>query len=192
MAHPDDAEIWCGGTLARYARSSDVFILVGTENKERAQEAAMGAEVMGARVDVVPTLSVESCKRAISDYRPSIVITHRIDDMHTDHRRTADLVMSSVIDTRIELGKPARLYTCDTYNSLTLSGAVEGSVILDISDTFDQKLRAISKHQSQPTAHFTRMAQRQAAIWGARIGRDWGEAFDPIPILGIVPAAEFL
>jgi LmbE family N-acetylglucosaminyl deacetylase len=189
MAHPDDAEIWCGGTLALHARSSSVGVLVAATEEVRSLEARRAAEILGVDLTVTDGLTVANCVVEIEKRLPDIVICHRMDDMHTDHRRAAECVLSAVIQTHISSGYPSKLYSCDTYNSLTLNGNVPGQRIIDVSETFDKKMEALSEHKSQPLAHFIDMSQRLAKFWGARIGCKWGEAFDPIPILGKLPPA---
>jgi threonine aldolase len=84
------------------------------------------------------------------------------------------------------------LYVCDTYNSLTISGSVTAGAIVNIDRTFEKKMEALRKHRSQPIEHFGEMARRQAEMWGARIGCRWAEAFDAVPVLGIVGARHTL
>lgn len=49
MAHPDDAELWAGGTLALcVAAGADVTIAVPRHPEPRASEAAAGAAALGA------------------------------------------------------------------------------------------------------------------------------------------------
>lgn len=188
MAHPDDAELWAGGTLALHALASATMILVASADEVRRTEAAEGARVLGARLELTSEHSVETCARVLASIRPDVVITHRMDDVHPDHRRTAEIVLAALPDVVIANGRPSRLYTCDSYESLTLGGKVEGRVIVDVTSTFETKRAALAVYRSQPLEHFALMAERIGASWGGRIGSRWGEAFDPVPILGRLPA----
>lgn len=192
MAHPDDAELWMGGTLALHAKTSHVVVLVATQDALRKAEAEKSAKVLGVEVVVVGEHSREIFTQLVGDLRPDIVVTHRFDDFHVDHRRTADIVLAGLPETVIATEKPSRLYVCDTYDSLTLSGTVQARTIVDVTETFPVKLEALALHKSQPLAHFLRMAERLGATWGGRIGKAWGEAFDPVPILGRYPGASHL
>jgi LmbE family N-acetylglucosaminyl deacetylase len=51
MAHPDDAELWAGGTLARCADSGTVVTIAVPHHAEpvRDAEAAAGAAILGPR-----------------------------------------------------------------------------------------------------------------------------------------------
>jgi LmbE family N-acetylglucosaminyl deacetylase len=192
MAHPDDAELWAGGTLALHARASSATILVSSTEGSRRSEAAKGASILGASLELVDELSPDVCREALMRLLPNIVITHRLDDVHPDHRRTAEALLEAVPGAAIKTGYPKRVYSCDSYESLTINGKVQGQVIVDVTSTFEIKLAALGAHRSQPTDHFSRMAERLAAVWGARIGSTWGEAFDPIPVLGRLPPAAHL
>lgn len=192
MAHPDDAELWAGGTLALHAQTSRVTILVAASDEIRKAEALSGAAVLGAEVKVVALHTLQECMISLSSLRPDVVITHRFDDVHSDHRNVAELVLQALPEIVIATGFPRRVYTCDTYESLTLNGKVEGRVIVDVTSTFNQKLEALSTHRSQPLDHFMGMARRLGGLWGARCGCQWAEAFDPIPILGRLPSCEHL
>lgn len=66
-------------------------------------------------------------------------------------------------------------------------------MIVDVTTTFEQKMRALNKHASQPVAgHFGPMARALSALWGARTGVAHAEAFTPLPLLGRVPGAAHL
>ena len=65
---------------------------------------------------------------------------------------------------------------------------VDGQVIIDVSTVFELKLKALAAHKSQPLEHFTKMAVILGSLWGNRGGVDKAEAFDPVPILGVLPS----
>ncbi|MGH3886421.1 MAG: hypothetical protein ACRDSZ_07595 [Pseudonocardiaceae bacterium] len=52
-AHPDDAELWMGGTLACHARHAVVTIAVERVDERRAGEATLGAEILGTQVELI-------------------------------------------------------------------------------------------------------------------------------------------
>jgi N-acetylglucosamine malate deacetylase 1 len=121
-----------------------------------------------------------------------VVVTHRLDDVHPDHRRVATAVLAAIPDAVIAGGRPLRLFTCDSYESLTLGGQVTGHTIVDVSTTFEAKMQALQAHMSQPLDHFGPMAERLGRSWGARIGVTFAEAFEPVPVLGRLPGASHL
>ncbi|MBM7167140.1 PIG-L family deacetylase [Streptomyces sp. G44] len=193
MAHPDDLELWAGGTLALHARHAPVTGAVAAHDEVRDSEAAASAKVLGIELELLDIADAAAVDDLIRRHRPEILITHPLDDVHPDHRAVAAAVLAGLPEVHIHTGCPRRLYTCDSYNSLTLSGPVNAPVIIDVTATFDQKMRALAEHRSQPIDdHFGPMAQNLAALWGGRIGAARAEAFTPIPILGRLPSAPHL
>jgi LmbE family N-acetylglucosaminyl deacetylase len=195
MAHPDDAELWAGGTLALHARHASVTIAVPRPEPARLAEAEAGAAILGASLHIIPA-PAEACDLAslILAIRPDIVLTHPLADVHPDHRHAAAAVLAALPPAVITTGSPRRLYTTDTYNSLTADGPVRASTIVDITATYSTKTRALAAHNgTQPiTSHFGPMADTLARLWGSRIGTTYGEAFTAIPVLGRLPAASSL
>ena len=192
MAHPDDGELWAGGTLALHARDAPVTLAVTEHEAARMAEAAAGAAILGARLAVLPApVSATAIADLITDVRPDVLITHPLADVHPGHRATAEAVLAALPEVVIATGRPLRVYAADTYNSLTLSGPVSAPVIVNITSTYEQKRKALAAHAgTQPIEdHFGPMADTLSRLWGARIGVPRAEAFTPIPVLGRVPAA---
>lgn len=114
MAHPDDAELFCAGTLAR-ARADGAAIGIcvmcaGDKGvppkptpdlaKVRHSEATAAAEILGAELywfaspDGELTDSAESRRKLIEIYRrfkPTLVLAHGPEDYHPDHRAAGAL-----------------------------------------------------------------------------------------------------
>ncbi|MEV7026691.1 PIG-L family deacetylase [Kitasatospora sp. NPDC093558] len=193
FAHPDDAELWAGATLALHARHTAVTIAVPHRDDIRDAEARRGAAVLGADLRQVTQLDHATVQQLLLQTEPDIVITHPLNDVHPEHRAVAAAVLAAVPEPRIATGRPSRFYTCDTYNSLTLDGPVRADVIVDATATFDTKLAALREHASQPIEqHFGPMAETLGRLWGARIGTRYAEAFTAVPILGCLPGATHL
>ena len=187
MAHPDDAEIWCGGTICKHGASGGSTILVSVSCATRSREADESAKILGASVRSHDILTRQSIFNVINEVRPAVVVTHSNSDCHVDHRTVADQCLAAVKDTRIKIGLPSRLYFCDTYNSLEINGLFSPTHIVDVSNLYDRKVEAIKKHVSQFQVDWLGMVKRQNAIWGARIGVQYAEAFKTVPILGQIP-----
>ncbi len=187
MAHPDDPELWAGGVLAAHP---DALIAIPRHDATRDAEAAAGAAVLGAQLLTLDAMNTDTVAQLLDQVRPDVLITHRLDDVHSDHRHAATAVLAALPPVVITTGRPARVYTCDTYNSVTLNGPVPTHTIIDVTDTWDTKMRALRCHTSQPIEdHFAPMAQTLGRLWGARVGVAFAEAFHPVPILGRLPAA---
>jgi LmbE family N-acetylglucosaminyl deacetylase len=191
MAHPDDPELWAGGTLALHARDAPVTLAVSEHEAARMAEAAAGAAILGARLVVLPAaVSAGAVADLITDVRPDVLITHLLADVHPGHRETAEAVLAALPEVVIATGRPLRVYAADTYNSLTLGGAVSAPVIIDTTATYEQMCAPRAPHAgTQPIEdHFGPMADTLSRLWGARIGVPRAEAFTPVPVLGRVPA----
>lgn len=105
-AHPDDVEIGCGGTLLRLAERADLSLTVAvlTGTPDRAAESA------GALQEILPGVKThfaalpdgrlpthwEAAKEQLEELarhcRPQLVLTHRVDDAHQDHRTLGVMV----------------------------------------------------------------------------------------------------
>jgi len=114
-AHPDDIEIGAGGAilaLAAEGRLASATWLVLTGSLERADEARIAAAA--AVAPLVPDVrlaalrdgylpdawaaakdAVEALRR---DIDPDLVLTHRVDDAHQDHRVVAELTTTAFRD----------------------------------------------------------------------------------------------
>lgn len=180
------------GTLALHARHAPVDLAIPRHQPARTAEAEAAAAVLGARLHI---LTAPASPQAIGDLiarsRPEVVITHPLADVHPGHRHIAAMVLPALPEAVITTRHPRRVYTTDTYNSLTLHGPVHASVIVDITATFEVKAKALAAHGgTQPIAsHFGPVAETLARLWGARIGVRYGKAFMPVPVLGRLPAA---
>jgi N-acetylglucosamine malate deacetylase 1 len=194
MAHPDDAELWAGGTLARYAMAgATVTVAIPHHDATRDAEAAASSDILGATLYQYDEATPATLHQLLAAVRPEVVITHPLADVHPDHRQVATVLLEALPEVVIATGHPTRVYTCDTYNSLTCDGPIPAHTILDITDSFPVKMRALAAHVSQPiTEHFGPMAETLGRLWGARIGTQYGENFVPLPVLGRLPAAATL
>jgi N-acetylglucosamine malate deacetylase 1 len=187
MGHPDDAELWAGGTIARHiADGGTATIAVARHDPARDAEAAAGARILGAHLYLMDDYSPESMTTVLAEVRPHIVITHPTTDIHSDHRRCAQAALDALPQTVIATGHPRRVYHCDGYNNLDQFGRpLELPTIIDVSEHWQTKIVALRAHVSQPiTDHFAPMAEAQGALHGHRIGAPRAEAFRLLPVLG--------
>jgi LmbE family N-acetylglucosaminyl deacetylase len=117
-AHPDDADYSAGGLATLYRRHGHVVKMVSVTDggaghhvnpgpemvvRRRAEAAASGA-VIGAEYitldapdgGLLPTLENRAVIiRLIRGFNPDLVLTHRPNDYHPDHRYTSQLVQDS-------------------------------------------------------------------------------------------------
>jgi len=175
-AHPDDAEMLCAGTLAKYSREGhEVFIchvcdgnkgsmVYGSEElaKIRRKEALSSAGIIGATSiwggfsDGEVVLDLDSRIKIIDVLRqanPDLLITHYPGDYHSDHINVSKLVFEASYLANLKLWKteyPATGKLPYLYYMDTLAGInFEPGEYVDISDTIDTKIEMMMKMQSQ-------------------------------------------
>ena len=194
FAHPDDAEIWAGGTLLVHgSRGDDTAICVLTHGEgSRAEEARRGADLLQARLihlafrDRVLQAcqgTIEAVAGVLADEKPNLVITHWCDDTHPDHRAVWSITNAAIMLAETENDLRA-LVSCDTYNGIGLRGHFESDYLVDVSSSWERKVSAISAHASQGPERYCRMIARQCALHGARGGVTYAEGFVRVPFLG--------
>src|SRR5262245_10447814 len=117
-AHPDDADYYAGGMAALYRAAGHEVVMVSLTNgdaghhrqkgvelaRRRKAEATASGAVIGARYEVfdnpdgelLPTLDDRrQVIRLIRTVRPDLILTHRPNDYHPDHRYTSQLVQDA-------------------------------------------------------------------------------------------------
>jgi len=173
-AHPDDAELACGGTLAKLtAEGHRVGIAdltrgeLGTRGTPaiRAQEAADAAGILGLslrenlglrdgffRHDEAHLLAVI---RSVRRHRPRIVLTNAPEDRHPDHGRAATLVREAAwlaglrnIETEDE-GQPQTAHRPERLFHFIQDRYLHPSFVVDVTAHIDTKWAAIRAYKSQ-------------------------------------------
>lgn len=119
VAHPDDVEFLCAGTLIRLAREHGWAVHMATMtagdcgsvehapdeiSKIRRAEAKASADRIGATYHCVGALDlrvylnddmVDRVVRLLAEVRPTVVFTHSPDDYHMDHELTSRIVRAA-------------------------------------------------------------------------------------------------
>lgn len=148
-AHPDDCDLGAGGLAVLYARAGHQVDFVSLTNgdaghqhiggaplaRRRQAEAYAAARAGGIRYTVLdihdgelePTLANRRLiVHLIREIRPDLIITHRSNDYHPDHRATAQLVQDAA-------------YTVTVPGSVALSPHLSSNPpILFMSDRFQR------------------------------------------------------
>ncbi len=177
-AHPDDCELEAGGTAARWSKlghkvkfvsvtNGDIghhLISGGTLAKRRTEEVERCAEILGIETQVLdihdgellPTLeNRRTITRLIREWQADVVIAHRPNDYHPDHRYTGILVQDAAFmvivpnfcpDVPALRTNPVFLYTEDGFQK---PNPFEPDVIVPIDPVLDEKTRAIDALASQ-------------------------------------------
>jgi LmbE family N-acetylglucosaminyl deacetylase len=193
-AHPDDAEIWAGGTLLAHRAAGDrtaVCILTHGDSP-RAAEAGEGAALLGAtlhhfalpdRALRADAAAVEVVATVLRAERPNIVLTHWERDWHPDHVATWEIVRASIMLAEVE-NEVHGLFWSDTYNGVGARGIFEPDCLVDVSGVWDAKLAAIGAHRSQLSDDYAEMIGRQCGMHGVRGGVAYAEGFRRVPLFG--------
>jgi bacillithiol biosynthesis deacetylase BshB1 len=172
-AHPDDAELVMGGTLALAAARGQRVALVDLTRGEsgsrgtpelRAREAAEAARLLGALqreslglpdggLQVVPEHK-DAVVAALRRLRPRVVITQHWEQRHPDHAATSRIVQDAAFlaglrNYRPDLGaafRPRRLVYAVT---LTETQEAPPTFVVDVSAVWATKMSAVAAYVSQ-------------------------------------------
>lgn len=174
-AHPDDPEVYCGGTLAAYAARGDkVFMAYVTDgtaggssdlqklSETRKKEGLASARVIGAELiwiglpdgELVNTLESRiEIIDAIRQAQPDLIITHPPYDQNCDHRITSQLVNDANLHAsgyKIKTKHDRTRIICPIcYMEPYLGVGFNPSEYVDITDTFHLKRKMFLQHKSQ-------------------------------------------
>jgi N-acetylglucosamine malate deacetylase 1 len=215
-AHPDDVELGCGGTVAKHVSLGHKVGIVDLTRGElgtrgtpeiRAQEAKDAAAILG--VSVRDNLNLKDgffqndpdhqlvVIRAIRKYQPDIVIANAVSDRHVDHGKGASLAYDacflsglSKIETKDDQGKSQKAWRPSAVYHYIQSHYIEPAFVVDISDFWETKVKAIRAFKSQfhdpsskePSTYisspaFLKMVESRAQELGHSIGVSFGEGF---------------
>ncbi len=177
-AHPDDAESGAAGTAALWVGKGCAVKFVSMTNgdighwresgpelaKRRKAEVAAGARLVGYEFEILdnhdgrllPTLeNREAVTRLIREWRADIVITHRPNDYHPDHRYTGILVQDAAYMVTVPKflpevpalkTNPVFLYFSDRFQK---PYPFQPDIAVDIDSVMEKKLQVLSGMVSQ-------------------------------------------
>ena len=171
FAHPDDAELLCGGTLARTAEQGHAVGILDLTRGElgsagtpelRAQEAQNAARILGVSQRWsanLPDGRLEDStdgRRALIEWirrlQPRVVITHWPDARHPDHAGAAALTRSACFLAGLKNydapGTPHRPHKL-LYSLTYQEASVKPSFVVDVTGQMEKKLDAIFAFDSQ-------------------------------------------
>ncbi len=185
-AHPDDVEIGVGGTLARHVAAGDRVVILtcsrgggGGDPARREREAERAAMHLGADLmwgdlpdkqmsDGSETISLIEC--AIARYKPDVVYTHSLNDVHQDHRAVhrATLVAARNVSTVL------------CYQSPSTTIEFRPSRFVDVSTHIDTKTAILACHGSQLDRPYLdeELVRATARYWGRFAGFGDAEPFE--------------
>ncbi|MGH7143231.1 MAG: PIG-L deacetylase family protein [Planctomycetota bacterium] len=177
-AHPDDCEIKCGGTGALWAALGHTVRFVSATNggtghhaiggielvRRRLAEAQAAAKCLGVESQVLdvtngelePTLFYRKLFiKLIREFHPDLILTHRPNDYHPDHRYTSQLVQDSAYVVTVPNNLPTVAALRDNPTIAYLSDdfqkpiPFQPDVVVNIDAAIEKKYDAMHCHVSQ-------------------------------------------
>ena len=178
-AHPDDADVYAGGTAALYAQMGHSVKFVSLTNGDAGHQHEGGgalarrrrveSEEAGKRLgiaqyqvldhhdtELLPTLEVrQQVIRLIRTWKANVVMTHRPNDYHPDHRYTSLVVQDAAYlvsvpnvcpDTPPLHKNPLFVFLQDHFQK---PYPFQPDIAIAIDQTFDKKIAALDAHVSQ-------------------------------------------
>jgi LmbE family N-acetylglucosaminyl deacetylase len=178
VAHPDDAEFLAGGLAVMHARRGSLVKFISLTNgdaghhleagerlaQRRRKEAQSAAAVIGATAEVwphhdgclQPTLELRwQVIREIRAFKPDLVLTHRTNDYHPDHRAVGSVVQDAcylvtvpalVPDAPALAHDPVVAFLPDRF---TKPVPLAGDVVVDVGNYLDTIVDMLACHRSQ-------------------------------------------
>jgi len=177
-AHPDDCELKAGGVAAKWAALGHHVKFVSVTNgdighwrmaggplaRRRTAEVRKCARILGIETQVLdihdgelePTLpNRRTITRLIRQWKADVVLAHRPNDYHPDHRYTGILVQDAAYMVTVPFfcpdmpyleKNPVFLYYSDRFQR---PNPFRPDIVVDIDDVMERKLAALDALESQ-------------------------------------------
>ena len=173
-AHPDDAELGCGGTIIKHVQAGKKTGIIDLTRGElgtrgnaelRTKESAAASKVLGITVrenlgfadgffrnDEEHQLAIV---KMIRKYRPEIILCNAVSDRHPDHARAAALVPEAnfysglnKVNTVIS-GKAQICWRARAVYHYIQDRYIRPDFAIDITPVIERKMKAIHAYKSQ-------------------------------------------
>ena len=177
-AHPDDCELDTAGVAAKWVALGHKVKCVAVTNGDighwgiaggplalrRRAEAREAARILGIETEVLDNHDGEvmvtlenrrAIARLIRDWQADVVISHRPNDYHPDHRYAGVLVMDAAYMVQVPFftpevppltRNPVFLFSEDRFQK---PNPFTGDVVVDITDVVEKKLAVVEAMPSQ-------------------------------------------
>ena len=199
-AHPDDADISSGGTVACWAREGrEVHYVLCTSGNRGSNEPEMTPERLGEireaeqraaagilGVAGLTFLRHEDCeleetlafRREISGlirtFRPGVLMTHdpwTRYRIHPDHRVVGFVALAAIVTAGNQMYREGE--PPHAVGEVCLFQTDQPDFYIDITETLDRKIEAIRQHRTQ-TAHSGDVMMKRVKEWAERAGKEAG------------------
>ena len=177
-AHPDDCELKAAGVAIRWAAQGHHVKFVSVTNgdighwrdaggplaRRRKAEVERAARILGIATEVLdihdgellPTLeNRRTITRLIREWKADVVMSHRPNDYHPDHRYTGVLVQDSAFMVAVPhfcpdvpplKGNPVFLFYPDSFQK---PNPFQADIVVSIDSVMEKKLDALDMLESQ-------------------------------------------
>ena len=209
--HPDDLEIGAGGTIARHVAAGQrvgLCDLTGGEMgsngsiSERIAEAEAARSALGAlwrenlrwpdrRFGKDPS-HLDHATAFIRRHRPRVIALPYGSDRHPDHVVASNLLTEAVFNAGLRrYSSEGEAWKVEWVCYYFINDSAPPSFVVDVTDYYEQKRRALDCHASQftppsgsgevatrlNTPLFRQMIESRDAQFGALAGVRWAEGF---------------
>ena len=201
-AHSDDQIIGVGGSLAKYANEGyniHTYLMSYGEKSHphiqkniiantRIKEAEKADKIIGGKgincfgctegkfQESIENLQIkERIIKEINLHKPDKIFTHSIDDPLPDHTATFK-VIKEITD---KINFKGNVYSFEIWNLFSARDRKKPRLVVDISETFNKKIKALKCFKSQKVALFTLLPASyvRAIINGMSYNTKYAEAF---------------
>jgi LmbE family N-acetylglucosaminyl deacetylase len=200
-AHPDDAVLGCGGTIARYVgEGSEVYVCVATKAftpdwtpeyvANQMKELEESNLILGikktfylnfpaASLDTVPQKKLnDALWQVVNEVRPQSVFVNNQDDVNIDHRLLFD---AALVATRPLNNYIKRVLSYSTFEFGQLRAPFMPNVYVAITGMLEIKIKAMAPFLSEmrpyPHPRSPEIITALAKKWGSEAGIPLAEAF---------------
>jgi LmbE family N-acetylglucosaminyl deacetylase len=192
-AHPDDIELGCGGTLCRIRKNGGRIIAVymtkgekSGDAKIRIKETMNALHVLGVKevyFGDFPDTDIPNSFKAVDfleqfaiKYKPDLILTHTVNDIHQDHRQVGWLSISAFRNVPKILA-----YETPRVRPATFSP----TYFVDVSGCVKKKWEALKCHVSQKDRRYLAYEStvNLASFRGSQVGVSVAEAFEVVKYL---------